>query len=311
MKHETAEGFTFKKINCNVCGSGKRKIVGIRQFIAPEIQYGKAIRVCKCRQCGLIYPEFLPLPGGLDRGNIYRDTSEYFPMEIDATRLAFYRQIVGKIHRYTGSIGKILDVGCGRGELLHVAQRLGWACWGVDVSSQFVEIARRRFKLNNIIVGTLQEANLPEEFFDVVTLSSVLEFVDDPRSLVDEIYRVMKKGGILYLEDTNDDGLLFLVGDLALRLTGRKRTTRLYLEHPKYQRYGFTLRSIKKLLSNTGFKILDMRIGGDVNSPWPEFGNYLAKEMVNFVRRLIIRIGRYIGKGHLLTIYARKIDQTH
>ena len=75
---------------------------------------------------------------------------------------------------------RVLDVGCGKGELaLDLAQRAGARVVGVDFSRRYLAFARERSAHPNVeYVEADVSSWLPAERFDVVVLSNVLEHVD-------------------------------------------------------------------------------------------------------------------------------------
>ena len=91
--------------------------------------------------------------------------------------------------------GKLLDVGCGDGEALEILSDLGWQACGVEVDPQAVDAARKR----NLDVrqGTLLDAAFPEETFDALSSSHVIEHVHDPLAFLTESRRVLRTGGTL------------------------------------------------------------------------------------------------------------------
>lgn len=101
----------------------------------------------------------------------------------------------------------VLDVGCGPG-----AQCLLWAegghrVSGVDISADFVELARERLERHGFD-GDFETASataLPIESTskDVVLLPELLEHVADWQSVISEADRVLKPDGVLYLSTTN------------------------------------------------------------------------------------------------------------
>lgn len=91
--------------------------------------------------------------------------------------------------------GKLLDVGCGDGEALEILRDLGWQVCGVEFDSQAVDAARKRNL--DIRQGTLTDAAFPDETFDAITSSHVMEHVHDPRAFFAESRRVLRKGGTL------------------------------------------------------------------------------------------------------------------
>jgi 2-polyprenyl-3-methyl-5-hydroxy-6-metoxy-1,4-benzoquinol methylase len=92
-------------------------------------------------------------------------------------------------------VGRMLDLGCGSGELLGRMRSLGWQTEGVDVDPVAVEAARRNgFKPRT---GSLHEQRFPDASFDAVVMSHVIEHVHHPRALLEEVRRVLKPGRTL------------------------------------------------------------------------------------------------------------------
>lgn len=97
--------------------------------------------------------------------------------------------------------GRVIDVGCGNGELIERLGDLGWEAQGVDVDELAVRVANKRGLRAHI--GTLESQNYPENSFDAVTVSHVIEHVHDPRSLLRECYRILKPRGRLIIATPN------------------------------------------------------------------------------------------------------------
>lgn len=95
---------------------------------------------------------------------------------------------------------KILDAGCGNGYFSRLLAEHGARVTGVDLSSKFVEIARRYEKKKPLGIRYEQAdlANLslfPSAYFDIIVSVYVLCDVRDCRKAVREIARVLKPGG--------------------------------------------------------------------------------------------------------------------
>jgi SAM-dependent methyltransferase len=93
---------------------------------------------------------------------------------------------------------KVLDVGCGDGELTQKLAERGAEVIGVDANPDMIAAAQRRH------AGTYQVADaaaLPfkDNSFDVVTAVTVLCVCDNPKMLVGEMARVLKPGGHLVI----------------------------------------------------------------------------------------------------------------
>lgn len=99
--------------------------------------------------------------------------------------------------------GKLLDIGCGDGHALTFMQQLGWDVQGVDIDSAAVQKAQE--KGLNVLLGAVDAQNYPDNYFNAITMSHVIEHVIDPFMLLRECYRILKTGGQLVIVTPNVD----------------------------------------------------------------------------------------------------------
>jgi SAM-dependent methyltransferase len=92
--------------------------------------------------------------------------------------------------------GKLLDVGCGRGDFLAMAKTKGYSVTGIDFSTQIIETARKKFALK-VYPLTLEEfvAKKPTEMHDIVTFWEVLEHLDNLQSFIKCLKKVLSSRG--------------------------------------------------------------------------------------------------------------------
>jgi ubiquinone biosynthesis O-methyltransferase len=98
---------------------------------------------------------------------------------------------------------RVLDIGCGDGDLAFELATRGAVVTGIDASVAMIEAAKGRANQHNAGI-TFQVAtgeNLPfsAEQFDLVTAITILCFVDDATSVFSEIARVLRPGGRLVI----------------------------------------------------------------------------------------------------------------
>lgn len=103
---------------------------------------------------------------------------------------------VRQVMRRMKKPGRILDVGCATGIFLNEMHKQGWECKGVEPDQTAVDYARSRFELD-VFCGVVEDAQLPADSFDIVTLWDVLEHVYDINTTMAEINRVLKPGGLI------------------------------------------------------------------------------------------------------------------
>lgn len=100
---------------------------------------------------------------------------------------------------------RLLDIGCGNGAFLAKATSAGWAVVGIDFDPKAVEATREQgFDAR---VGAIDLFAGESNCFDAVTLSHVVEHVHDPIALLNDISRLLKPGGVLYVETPNIESL--------------------------------------------------------------------------------------------------------
>lgn len=189
--------------------------------------------VVRCRKCGLVYVN--PRPTEEEIHAFY--PKEFYSVELDADTLLTEKK--GQLEmkfEYVKDLtpGKLLDVGCMKGEFLHFMKQQGWAVQGIDFSTKPPNV----FGLD-IFYGDLASARYAERSYDLITLWAVLEHVYQPRNILSEVCRLLKPGGTVILLVTN-----------FRSLPGR------FMRHDDIPRHTtmFTRRTLAKLLRSCGLR---------------------------------------------------------
>ncbi len=118
--------------------------------------------------------------------------------------LPFHRTILDRLADICGSPGRLLDVGCFEGRFLRDARELGWNVTGTEISAQAVQFASEKRGLD-VRLGPLASHSFPSDSFDAAVLLDVIEHLPDPRRTLEEIARVLRPGGALYVWTPNFD----------------------------------------------------------------------------------------------------------
>lgn len=103
--------------------------------------------------------------------------------------------------------GRVLDIGCGFGAFVISARRLGLEAVGVEIAPFEVEYAKRRLErempgleaTSIYFQGDGHKVPFEDQSFDAVTLWNVLEHVPDGKRLLQEVTRVLKPTGIVFI----------------------------------------------------------------------------------------------------------------
>jgi len=105
--------------------------------------------------------------------------------------------------RWARPPGTWLDVGCGSGEVLGAAVRVGWHGTGVEPVGASVEFARCHRPHLDIRRAILESSGLPERSFDVVSAFHVLEHMTDAQGFLRLLARWARPGGLVIVEVPN------------------------------------------------------------------------------------------------------------
>jgi len=98
---------------------------------------------------------------------------------------------------------RLLDVGCGDGKLLFALAGFLQSCelYGVDISEKKIRKCQKKKKSNSIKFNLAAAEKLPfeDEYFDAITCTNLIHHLPQRVRAIDEMYRVLKPGGILYI----------------------------------------------------------------------------------------------------------------
>ena len=107
--------------------------------------------------------------------------------------------------QHVSTDAKILDVGCGYGRTLNELYHMGYQnLTGIDFSNGMIERGKSQFPYLNLLVKESASIDFPDNHFDAVILFAVLTCIvsdAEQKKLISEIERVLKPGGILYIND--------------------------------------------------------------------------------------------------------------
>lgn len=148
----------------------------------------------------------------------------------------------------------VLDIGCNNGQQTLKAAKVVKKIIGIDVDEKLLEIAKReakRKRISNVtflVVSAETKLKFRENSFDKVLFFDVLEHIENQNLALSEIWRVLKKDGLLLLSVPNKN-------------TSWKRLQRSvglsYFSDPDHKRE-YSKAEITKLLENHKFTILKM-----------------------------------------------------
>jgi SAM-dependent methyltransferase len=230
-------GSPLQTVPCDYCGESKdQTLLTLPDLISNTSDH--VFRIAKCRGCDLIYLN--PRPYEWDLPTYYPE--HYAPFSRskpgNLARSWLHSRSVSELSSFLSSPKRIVDVGCGTGELLEIVRNAGNSrIEGVEPSPEAVRIAR---ETRNIPIhpGTLEQARFDSASIDTVLMSHVLEHLPSPSKTLREVARILKPGGavIIWVPNANS---------FAARILGRYW---MGWDVPRHL-YSFTPGSLHKLLT--------------------------------------------------------------
>ncbi|MGV3658728.1 MAG: methyltransferase domain-containing protein [Prosthecobacter sp.] len=154
--------------------------------------------ILKCRSCAFIFaPEIQSEDAKLYDSN-FGDTNVHPTYEKRGGKYvvrnrARLEALLDRMEPFRGE-GRILDIGCSAAFLLSVAKERGWQPQGVEIAPWAAEFSRKELGID-VFNGMLEDARFPDNHFDVVFSSHVMEHIGQPLGLLSEMVRVLRPGG--------------------------------------------------------------------------------------------------------------------
>jgi 2-polyprenyl-3-methyl-5-hydroxy-6-metoxy-1,4-benzoquinol methylase len=229
---------------CIACGSSDFKLMSGQKYQQQPIYY------MRCNKCGLIFGN--PLPNNVVLEEVYAKENYRGPAQIyeeNSTKefekdfQYMYRLCLDRVKKFKSG-GRILDVGCGLGTFLSLAREEGWETYGIELS----EICQRELQRKGLTIyeGNFSNIPLPINFYDVITLYSVIEHLRDPLGVLEKCNRILKENGFLVFSLPNF-GYSFRVIEKNWRDWG-----------PLLHIFIFNRESVERLMEKSGFSIIEI-----------------------------------------------------
>ena len=242
----------IENVKCAVCGHNDNSLV----VQTRDYRYGRTeiFNMVKCRHCGLIYLN--PRPTASSIKQLYE--IEYTPdgkvQKITRRGRSWLQNRLGLLWYKLGgnygpaeieAKGRLLDIGCGRGDTLESFKGRCADAYGIELNCKLVETCKN--KGLNVHCGTVEDSPYPDNYFDVIWMSQVIEHLASPKRTLRKVNNILKPGGRLFIFCPNAASYLS-------RIFGR------YWHgwHIPFHFYAFTEETIKALISESDLIIEKM-----------------------------------------------------
>ncbi len=300
-----------EEIACNLCGAHDAALLfpstltnttpNASDFRCTSAAYGVHPPIVRCRRCDLVYANPRWDSSLVEESySVVQDPT--YVEEREGRVLTFSRNLkpLEDLVGATTTLRRLLDVGCHIGVMVELAQKRGWDAWGVEPSTWAAEQARARGL--HVITGTLSDAPVPENFFDVVTMWDVIEHLTDPAAELRNVHRVVKPGGIFAIHTID-------IESMFARVMGNRWPWLMEMHL-----YYFSPRTLSKMLEQSGFQVIRssaqgrfLRLGYFATRIEP-----YSKPLYRALNAIVTRmnwggVAIPVNFGALFTLYARKV----
>ncbi len=208
--------------------------------------------------------------GGLNLGDIKKQ----FPI---------FKSYFGKFLPKNKEV-KIIDLGCGNGDLILWLQNLGFKdVAGIDYSKEQVEFAKK-LGVKNILQGDLKEfLKNKKEVFDVIFMRDVLEHFNKEEILevMELVYSALSKNGAVVIHTPNGESIF----------SGRYRFWDFTHE------MSFTKTSLRQLFGVSGFEKIEFYSSGPVVHGLKSLIRYLLWKIIEFILKIYLLVETGSGEG--------------
>ena len=230
--------------NCPFC---QTKILRSLYHVEGRIIY-------QCPECGLICAASEILNGQLSpKTEARRKKKDYQKKEENwyQTYLEEKTNLLSRFEKRLEEIekrrkpGKVLDVGCGPGFFLEVAQKHGWEIFGLDILERTLIDASCLLPASHLFYGPLEKAFFQDRFFDTIVFFETLEHMSDLHQTLSRARKILKDDGLLAITVPNRAGWIS-------KMMGKSWFDYQRLQHL----YFFTPETLKMILNKNGFKII-------------------------------------------------------
>ena len=244
-------------------------------------------RLVECERCGLVYRN--PIERAYELDSIYADAmpSRELLQGLHDTQLPAYRAQASRLFHFLGRRGSGLEVGSYVGAFLAAAREVGVHFEGVDVNAEANAFTR---SLGFTVHDGDLESLVRQQPVDAIAIWNTFDQLPDPRATANAAWRLLQPGGVFVIRVPNGEFYANLRREMTRPFTGA--LARLALAHNNLMtfpyRYGFTIRSLSRLLERVGFTV--QRVEGDVLVPiadewtrrWASVEERLVKAALGF-----------------------------
>lgn len=191
---------------CPLC---KSSAIKKRFACVDEFATGEQFDIFECTACGLAFTQNVPDEKEIDRYYesptyiSHSNTSKGFVNRVyHIVRRIMLQKKARKVEMLTGlKNGRLLDYGAGTGHFARLMETRGWSVTAIEKNGKARELALKEFGFEMLPVEAL--STIKDKELDVVTMWHVMEHIQEPDRMWDELYRILGDKGIAIIAVPN------------------------------------------------------------------------------------------------------------
>lgn len=155
-------------------------------------------------------------------------------------RSKYYQSVLKELYKLGGQKGKLLDIGCGHGTILKIAETVFEDCLGIEPSEVESEIARKK---GCKVVNAFFDESFQQREFSAFISTQVFEHLPDPVATMKMAATILKQDGVGYIDVPNGQSIY-----------KENRYFDINVEHINY----YTIESLTRLIEKSGLEIISI-----------------------------------------------------
>ena len=215
----------------------------------------------RCIKCGLIFSEFYKTKFEEN----YRDVIDHAYVDQINYKKLYFENFTKKILEFCSKDKSLLEIGAYYGAFGSIIKDHVKSYVGLELSEHAVKYAKEKYNLN-ILTYNANEYLKTSNNFDIIVMYDVIEHLDNPFQMLNDISKKLNPNGILIFTTMNMDAFV-------PKLMGRRYPWIIFMH-----KFYFTNKSIKKILEQKSLELIKIKRDTRIIS----MGYFMDKLAINF-----------------------------
>ncbi len=234
-------------LKCEICDSTDFKVT------ATEIREGLG-RISQCKSCDLVVQDKKYTTKELDQ---YYNKDYVVTNSLDLkrklsvqehfnSRIETIQPLVERVRKFLKPNMRVLELGCGAGELLYSIKRDVASVAGIELNKEFTDFINDKLSIK-AYYGDINKIDFGDDKFDLIISIDTLDHLPNPLETLQTIKKLLSPDGIVFTEVPNlNEALNFYLPD------ENKKAYNKFFWHKAHLFY-FSYETLTKIMNRAGF----------------------------------------------------------